>query len=94
VFESLACGIPLICAPWDDSEGLFGKNDFIVVPSGRAMQKAIYELLNDESMRSELSARGLSTILSAHTCAHRAQQLQDIATHLGVANVSLEVPSA
>src|SRR5262249_10062022 len=23
VFEALACGIPLVCAPWSDSEGLF-----------------------------------------------------------------------
>ena len=23
VFEALACGIPLVCAPWDDAEGLF-----------------------------------------------------------------------
>ena len=23
VFEALACGIPLVCAPWQDSEGLF-----------------------------------------------------------------------
>ena len=22
-FEALACGIPLVCAPWDDAEGLF-----------------------------------------------------------------------
>src|SRR5699024_762173 len=23
LFEALACGIPLICAPWEDAEGLF-----------------------------------------------------------------------
>ena len=23
VFEALACGIPLVSAPWDDCEGLF-----------------------------------------------------------------------
>ena len=27
VFEALACGIPLVCAPWDDCEGLFRPGD-------------------------------------------------------------------
>ncbi len=28
VFEALACGIPLISAPWQDTEGLFREGDF------------------------------------------------------------------
>jgi spore maturation protein CgeB len=31
VFEALACGIPLVSAPWDDSEHLFRPGeDFLV----------------------------------------------------------------
>ena len=35
VFEALACGIPLVCAPWDDAEGLFRPGqDYLVARDG------------------------------------------------------------
>jgi spore maturation protein CgeB len=35
VFEALACGIPLVSAPWDDAEGLFRPGeDFLVARDG------------------------------------------------------------
>ncbi len=38
VFEALACGIPLISAPWDDAEGLFTPGeDFLVAEDGAAV---------------------------------------------------------
>ena len=42
VFEALACGIPLVCAPWEDSEGLFtpGK-DYLVAEDGAAMTRQL-----------------------------------------------------
>jgi spore maturation protein CgeB len=84
VFEALACGIPLICAPWEDSEHLFGEDDFLRVSSGGEMRAAMSYLLADEAARRELSKRGLRTILSRHTCAHRATQLESLAAELGV----------
>src|SRR6202044_2340210 len=39
VFEALACGIPLICAPWSDSESLFRPGqDYLVAPTSAAMR--------------------------------------------------------
>jgi spore maturation protein CgeB len=75
-FEALACGIPLICAPWDDREGLFvpGK-DFLVARHGAEMQRHLKVLLADEAMARELAEHGLKTILSRHTCAHRVDEL-------------------
>ena len=36
VFEALACGVPLVCAPWDDAEGLFrAGEDYLVAGSAR-----------------------------------------------------------
>src|SRR5690606_14775845 len=30
-FEAMACGIPLVCSPWDDAEGLFSPgSDYLV----------------------------------------------------------------
>jgi spore maturation protein CgeB len=39
VFEALACGIPLICSPWHDTEHLFAPGeDFLVARDGVAMR--------------------------------------------------------
>ncbi|HEX8924303.1 MAG TPA: glycosyltransferase, partial [Terriglobales bacterium] len=36
VFEALACGIPLVCAPWSDAENLFNPGeDYLVVQDGK-----------------------------------------------------------
>ena len=78
-FEALACGIPLVCAPWDDVEGLFTPGrDFLVARNRREMQRHLRALMHDEAMRRELAAQGLRTILEHHTCAHRVDQLLDI----------------
>ena len=42
VFEALACGIPLVSAPWDDVEGLFTPGeDFLWRADGAAMRAAL-----------------------------------------------------
>jgi len=84
VFEALACGIPLVTAPWDDAEGLFSPGeDYLVAPDGAACARHLAALAADEGMRRELAARGLSTILARHTCGHRAAELLAIADGLG-----------
>ena len=83
MFEALACGTPLICSPWVDSENLFrpGK-DYLCVPDGNAMTAEIHNLLKDDKARSQLAAHGLDTIYRRHTCAHRASQLIEICQEL------------
>ncbi len=84
VFEALACGASLICAPWSDVEELFRPGeDYMVVNSGSEMTGAIQHLLRDESARRQLGANGRQTILQRHTCAHRAEQLVEICEELG-----------
>ena len=84
VFEALACGIPLLCAPWNDSEGLFRPGqDFLCVPDGDAMSSEIERLLADDDARRQLGQNGVETIRRSHTCAHRAQQLLEICEELG-----------
>jgi spore maturation protein CgeB len=75
VFEALACGIPLVSAPWCDTEGLFRKGDFLFVRDQREMTRAMEWLLTDSSAAREQSERGLETIRARHTCRHRAEQL-------------------
>jgi spore maturation protein CgeB len=83
VFEALACGIPLVCSPWEDAEGLFepGK-DFLVARDGREMTKHLRAVLNEPELARELSRHGLETILSRHTCAHRVDELLAICSEL------------
>ncbi len=83
VFEALACGIPLLCAPWNDTEALFtGGKDYLCVPDGEAMVAEIRHLLKDDAARAQIAEHGLRTIRQRHTCAHRAQQLLEICREL------------
>ncbi|QJE73499.1 glycosyltransferase [Aerophototrophica crusticola] len=83
VFEALACGIPLVSAPWQDAEGLFrvGK-DLRMVRSGKEMTAALKELLNDPAAAAEQARCGLETIRSRHTCAHRVDELLAVCAEL------------
>ena len=84
VFEALACGIPLVCSPWTDTEGLFHPGeDYVCVPNGRAMMAEVVHLLRDDTARRQLAQSGRQTILHRHTCAHRAQQFLEICEELG-----------
>jgi spore maturation protein CgeB len=79
VFEALACGIPLVCSPWNDTEGLFRPGrDFLLARNPNEMMTYLKHLINDEDIASELAANGLATIKARHTCAHRVDELLDI----------------
>jgi spore maturation protein CgeB len=82
-FEALACGIPLISAPWNDCENLFtpGK-DFLIARHGREMQRQLRAVLSDKAMARELAEHGRRTILARHTCAHRVDELLQIVRQL------------
>jgi spore maturation protein CgeB len=83
MFEAFACGVPLVCSPWSDTEGLFSPGqDFITVPDGRAMRAEVAHLLHDERAREQLSAQALKTIRDRHTCRHRAQLFEEICGEL------------
>lgn len=76
MFEALACGIPLVSAPWEDSEGLFRTGvDYLTADSGAAMTRQLRAVLNDADLRRSLAAHGLETIRTRHSCAHRADEL-------------------
>ena len=83
VFEALACGIPLLSAPWDDSEGLFRPGrDFLFAEDGDAMTRRLRELREDADLRRSLVESGLETIRARHTCAHRAEELLAVVKRL------------
>jgi spore maturation protein CgeB len=82
-FEALACGIPLICAPWQDCEDLFRPGvDYLVANTGEDMQRQLRAVLSDAGLAAELAHNGRNTILARHTCAHRVDELMTILEEL------------
>jgi spore maturation protein CgeB len=82
MFEAMACGIPLLCAPWEDSEKLFAPGSYLTARDGRQMRAHLRDVLHDAGLRRELARTGLETVRARHTCAHRAAELLAIARHL------------
>jgi spore maturation protein CgeB len=82
-FEALACGIPLVSAPWRDEEGLFSRGDYLTAKDGAEMCRQIEALLSDEALATRLSAHGRRTVASRHTCAHRVDELLEIVSQVG-----------
>lgn len=79
LFEALACGIPLLSAPWSDSEKLFRPGeDFLFARDGAEMTRHLRAISSDPDLRASLVRNGLETIRSRHSCAHRAQELMAI----------------
>src|SRR6185312_12633358 len=57
VFEALACGIPLVCTPWDDVEHLFAPgDDFLVARDGEEMAADLARLMADREYAAGLAA--------------------------------------
>jgi spore maturation protein CgeB len=85
-FEALACGIPLISAPWRDTEHLFRPGrDFLFAFDGMEMTSQLKILMAGPDLRAALVRDGLETIQTRHTCAHRAGELLAIAVPRQVA---------
>jgi spore maturation protein CgeB len=76
VFEALACGIPLVSAPWDDAEHLFRPGqDFLYAKNGEEMTRRLRDVLHDADLAGALARSGLETIHARHSCAHRVSEL-------------------
>lgn len=89
VFEALACGIPLVSAPWRDSEGLFrAGEDYLVANDGAQMKASLRAVLNDPDLASSLRRSGLERIKQRHTCRHRVNELLDLLALIGTQRVT------
>jgi spore maturation protein CgeB len=92
VFEALACGIPLICAPWQDAEQLFRPGeDYLVARNGAEMQRLLRDVLHDPTLAAQLATSGLQSIRDRHTCAHRVDELMGIVSVLSQPKPSEEM---
>lgn len=82
-FEALACGIPLISAPWRDDEGLFRPGeDFLVARDGDEMCAHLERVLARSDVARSIASSGRERVLARHTCAHRADELLAVVDRL------------
>ena len=89
VFEALACGIPLLCSPWEDAEGLFRLGqDYLVARDEAEMRRHMQDVREDAALRQLLIDSGLETIRARHSCAHRAEELLGIVAALRAGNTA------
>jgi spore maturation protein CgeB len=75
-FEALACGIPLISAPWEDSDELFRpEQDYLLARDPAEMREAMQAIVEFPEFAAQLRESGLETIRARHTCSHRVDEL-------------------
>jgi spore maturation protein CgeB len=84
MFEALACGIPLVSAPWLDEEHLFPPDCYLRVSCGESMRRALSAVLSDADLAGSFVLAGLDAIRKKHTCGHRVQELLAIVDELNV----------
>jgi spore maturation protein CgeB len=75
VFEALACGIPLLSAPWDDCENLFPAGSFLMARDGTEMRRHMRTVVSDPPLANALMDNGLRAIAERHSCRHRVDEL-------------------
>lgn len=91
VFEALACGIPLVCSPWLDTEGLFRPGeDYLLARDEAEMLRHLAAIRDEAGLRRSLTASGLERISTRHSCAHRAEELLGILAALRGASAARE----
>ena len=81
VFEALACGIPLLTAPWDDIENLFGTGSMLCAHSSTEMERLMQAIQHDDALWHEITENGLHLIQTKHSCAIRVAELISFIEH-------------
>lgn len=83
-YEAMACGIPLISAPWSDCENLFSPGkDFLVARTGKQMVLHLAAVLNT-SISEALTISSMRTINKNHSCYQRVNDLEKICEDLEI----------
>lgn len=94
VFEALACGIPLVSAPWRDTEGLFPPGAYLTARDGAEMTARLRAVLSDEALAASMVETGLAAVADRHTCDHRAEELLAIHDEIAVPTAAALEPQA
>jgi spore maturation protein CgeB len=84
LFEAAACGVPIISDHWDGIETFFTPNQEILIAHNSDEVLSYLSGLSKED-RQQLAHRGRTRILTHHTAAHRALELEQYVLNLGAA---------
>jgi spore maturation protein CgeB len=91
-FEAMACGIPLISAPWNDAEHLFRPGeDYLIAQDGDEMKARLRDVLSDADLAASLARSGRETVMARHTCRHRVDELLAILSNCGTDRVTRQL---
>jgi spore maturation protein CgeB len=75
LFEAAACGVPIISDSWEGLDTFFTLGSEILVSDSRETTlRYLHQLPENE--RAEVGERGREKVLSRHTAAHRAAELE------------------
>jgi spore maturation protein CgeB len=87
LFEAAACGTPIISDAWEGIEQFFTPDvELLIARSAKETLEYLRDI--DEETRTAMAARARERVLSAHTAAHRAIELEAyVADAAGVADV-------
>jgi spore maturation protein CgeB len=81
LFEAAACCTPIISDHWDGLDSLFDfESEILVSYSAKDTLRYLREICNTE--RKAIGSRARKKVLSQHTAAHRAQELESYAAEL------------
>ncbi|MBL0419967.1 glycosyltransferase [Ramlibacter sp. AW1] len=87
LFEAAACGTPIVSDRWRGIEDvLVPGREIVLADSSAEVLALLREGGEDERLR--MAERARQRILSAHTAAHRAEQLEAYALELGAAGAA------
>lgn len=90
LFQVLACERPLVCAVWDDIDGLFQPGaDFGLARDGDEMATWLQVLLANPDLARTMARHGRETVQQQHTCAHRVDELLGLLPLLPQAEAAL-----
>ncbi len=82
MLECVSSGVPVISAPWTNSEKLLTPaRDYLQAKDSYEMTHYILEMMNS-TLREVISGHGLKSLATKHTCRMRAQDLNLLLTKL------------
>src|SRR5437764_12990099 len=81
LFEAAACGVPIISDWWEGLDSLFVPDEEILI--ARDTEDVLHYLRDlSTAQRQRIGSRAREKVLAAHTAAHRAVELEQLATQL------------
>jgi spore maturation protein CgeB len=83
LFEAAACGTPIISDWWEGLDTFFTIGEEILVSDGPGQSLQYLRELSDEERRA-IGARARARVLSSHTAAHRAEELEGYLKGVGI----------